>query len=428
MLLSLGMEQGLLTPRSTFAGSNISNVKAHNLQAVLRTLLHQGAVSRVQLAQLTGLSTTTITNLVSELLDQEIVVEDGREPNHTGGVGRPRIPICLVPSARYAVGVHIGVGDIRIAVADLFGQVQNYLTMSHDPHAPAEEILARVAEMVERAISEADVDRNLVVGLGVGASGLVDPYTGVNVLAPNLKWRNLPIADIFASRLGFPVFVDNNVRAMALAEAMFGVAQDLNTLAFVYARVGVGAGFVMEGDVYRGSRAGAGEIGHTTIITDRGVTCRCGNTGCLETLVSEPEIIRLGQDLAARDPGSVLATKLSDSSKSAIEQIFDAARAGDKATQCMLQERAHFMGIALANLVNTINPDMIIMGGLFAAGHDVLLPHVEETMRQRAFADLGDSVVLRVTTFGRKVGVIGAAALGLDAFFYKQAAQYQFVN
>ena len=88
----------------------------------------------------------------------------------------------------------------------------------------------------------------------------------------------------------------------------------------------------------------------------------------------------------------------------------------------MLQERAHYMGIALANLVNSINPDMIIIGGLFAAGHDVLLPHVEETMRQRAFADLGASVVLRVTTVGRKVGVIGAAALALDAFFYKQAA------
>ena len=410
-----------MLPRSSFAGSNISNVKAHNLQAILRTLLHQGAVSRVRIAQLTGLSTTTITNLVAELLDQGIVVEDSREPNHSGGVGRPRIPVRLVPSARYAVGVHIGVGNIRVAVADLFGQVQNMLIMSHAPYAPAEEVLDRVADLVEQTVTTAEVDRKLVVGLGVGASGLVDPHTGINVLAPNLNWRNLPIGDIFASRLGMPVCVDNNVRAMALAEAMFGAAQEVNTLAFVYARVGVGAGFVMEGNVYRGSRAGAGEIGHTTIITDGGVTCRCGNTGCLETLVSESEILRLAQDLAARHPKSILATKLSDSSKPAIEQIFEAARAGDKETQAMLQERAHYMGIALANLVNSVNPDMIIMGGLFATGDDVLLPQVEETMRRRAFANLGDSVELRVTTFGRKVGMIGAAALALDAFFYQQA-------
>jgi glucokinase len=125
--------------------------------------------------------------------------------------------------------------------------------------------------------------------------------------------------------------------------------------------------------------------------------------------------------LAARHPDSVLAVELADPSESVIEHIFEAARGGDKETRAMLQERAHFMGIALANLVNIVNPDMIIMGGLFAAGHDLLLPKVEETMRQRAFANLGKSVALRVTTFGRKVGVIGAAALALDTFFYQQA-------
>jgi glucokinase-like ROK family protein len=370
---------------------------------------------------MTGLSTTTITNLVAELLEQGIVSEDGPEPSQSGGAGRPRIPLRLVPSARYAVGIHIGVGNIRVAVADLFGQLQHSLDMSHEPHAPAEEVLDGVADLVERTIAMAEVDRKLVVGLGVGASGLVDPHTGVNVLAPNLNWRNLPIGDILARRLGLSVCVDNNVRAMALAEAMFGAAQDVNTLAFVYARVGVGAGFVIEGDVYRGSRAGAGEIGHTTIIADGGAPCRCGNTGCLETLVSEPEIIRLARDLAARHPESVLAAKLSDSSQPAIEQIFEAARAGDRKIQAILRERAHYMGIALANLVNSINPNMIIMGGLFAAGHDVMLPQVEETMRQRAFANLGDSVELRVATFGPKVGMIGAAALALDTFFYQQS-------
>lgn len=410
-----------LPPHTTFTGSNISNIKAHNLQAILRTLLHQGATSRVRIAQLTGLSTTTITNLVAELLEQGIVIEEEREPHQGGGVGRPRIPLRLVPSARYAVGVHIGVGNTRVAVADLFGQLQNYLVMSHELQDPAEEVLDRVTDLIEQAIAETGVSRERLVGVGVGASGLVDPQTGVNVLAPNLNWRNLPIRDILSQRLGVPVYVDNNVRAMALAEAMFGAAQDVDTLAFVYARIGVGAGFVVGGNIYRGSRAGAGEIGHTTIIPTGGVPCRCGNTGCLETLVSEPEIVRLAQALVARHPNSALATKLANPSKLAIDQVFEAARAGDKNTQAMLQERAHYMGIALANLVNVVNPDMIIVGGLFAAGHDLLLPQVEGTMRQRAFANLGDSVVLRVTTFGPKVGVIGAAALALNAFFYQQA-------
>jgi glucokinase len=253
----------------------------------------------------------------------------------------------------------------------------------------------------------------------------VDLESGINVLAPNLNWHNVPIRDILSQRLNMPICVDNNVRTMALAEAMFGAGQDVNSLAFVYARIGVGAGFVVSGNVYRGSRAGAGEIGHTTIIASEGVPCRCGNSGCLETLVSEPEIVRLAQGLAARHPRSILAAKLADPSSPTIDQIFEAARAGDEETRAMLQERAHYMGVALANLVNVINPDMIIMGGLFASGHDLLFAQVEETMRRCAFADLGDGVAMRVTSFGRQAGMIGAAALALDSFFYRQAASYQ---
>jgi glucokinase-like ROK family protein len=402
-------------------GSKSSNIKAHNLEAMVRTLLYHGATSRVRIAHLTGLSTTTITNLAAELIEQGVVAEDGPEPNHGGGVGRPRIPLRLVPSARYAVGVHVGVGTIRVAVADLFGRLQNYLVIAHELTDPAEEVLGRTCSLIEQAIRQAGVERERLVGVGVGASGLVDPQTGVNVLAPNLNWRDLPIRDILSARLNMPVTVDNNVRAMALAEAMFGAGRDVNSLAFVYGRVGVGAGFVVSGGIYRGSRAGAGEIGHTTIVPVGGAPCRCGNTGCLETLVSEPEIVRLAQGLAARQPGSILAEKLAGSARPDIEQVFEAARAGDKETHMMLQERAHYMGLALANLVNIVNPDMIILGGLFAAGHDLLLPPMEETMRQRAFANLGESVTLRVTSFGRKVGVIGAVALALDAFFYRQS-------
>ena len=105
-----------------------------------------------------------------------------------------------------------------------------------------------------------------------------------------------------------------------------------------------------------------------------------------------------------------------------IERVFAAARGGDRETLAMLDERAFYMGTALANIVNLINPDMIILGGLFAAGADLMLPRTEETMRRRAFAGLGDAVTLRVTSFGRRVGAVGAAALALDAFFYRQEA------
>jgi predicted NBD/HSP70 family sugar kinase len=431
-------------PAPVLMGRSIGNVKAHNLRAVLLTLLHNGPTSRAHLAQLTGLSTTTITNLVSELLAQDIVSEagreapgEGREANARNSGGRPATLIRIVPAARCAVGVHFGVDTLRAGVTDLFGNLICYRVQPHSADAPVAEVLEKALALAEEVIAAGCGRRESLVGIGVGASGLVDPETGVNVLAPNLGWRDVPIRDAFRRRLELPVFVDNNVRAMALAEAMFGVGRGVNALAFVYGRVGVGAGFVVGGQVYRGSRAGAGEIGHTTAIQAGGAPCRCGNTGCLETLISEPELVRQAQVLAARAPDSILASRLNaapasvpgppsgsgnGNSDSPLERLFAAARDGDREALALLEERASYMGTALANLVNLISPDMIILGGLFAAGQDLLLPRIEETMRRRSFAGLGEAVALRVSTFGQEVGVIGAAALALDAFFYRQNA------
>jgi glucokinase-like ROK family protein len=404
-------------------GSSSSSVKAHNLRVVLLALLRQEHVSRVRLAQLTGLSTTTITNLIAELLEQGIVAEEGTETSESRPkLGRPRTALRLVPEARYAIGIHIGVGSIRVAVADLRARPVCSHLLAHPLEKAPLEVLDETSVLVEQVMSECNVGTQELVGVGVGASGLVDPYTGVNVMAPNLGWRDVPIGSWLAERLELPVCVDNNVRAMALGEAWFGAGREVRALAFVYARIGVGAGFVVDGQLFRGSGAGAGEVGHTTIIPDGGDPCRCGNSGCLETLVSERAIVRLAEELAKQDEGGILARHLrqAEGAGTPIEQVFAAARAGDEATLSMLNERARYMGIALANLVNTFNPELILLGGILAQGRDLLLPVMEATMRQQAFANLGEQVQLQTASLGRRAGIVGAATLALDAFFYQQ--------
>jgi glucokinase-like ROK family protein len=384
-------------------------------------LLRHEHVSRTRLSKLTGLSTTTITNLVSELLEQGIVTEEGLEqPVRRRGAGRPRTALWLVPEARYAIGVHIGVGSVRIAVADLRARLQNGRSLDHPLEMSPADVVRETSELIRQAIKESRVNPDHVVGVGIGASGLVNPVTGVNVVAPNLGWQNVPLADWFADQLDLPVCVDNNARAMALGEAWFGAGQDVHALAFVYARVGVGAGFVVGGQLFRGSGAGAGEIGHTTIIADGGKPCRCGNTGCLEALVSEPALVRQAEQLARQDKEGILANQLRHGEGRAIERIFAAARAGDAATRVMLEKRACYLGIGLANLVNILNPDLIILGGIYAQEPDLLLPVIEATVRQRAFANLGEQVQLQTASFGQQAGLVGAAALALDAFFYRQ--------
>ncbi len=410
----------------SFLGSNINLVKAHNLRAVLLSLLHEGRLSRVQLAHKTSLSTTTITNLVAELLEQGVISEDDspvQAQDEPRPVGRPRTGLHLVPNARYAIGVHIGVGMFRVAIVNLCAEILHSRTEEFSLDAPAEDVLACLIQQVETIITESKIERERILGIGVGASGLVDFRSGVNILAPNLGWHAVPIRDILQKATGLAVTVDNNVRAMALGEAYFGVGRGVDSLAFVYGRTGVGAGFVVDGKVFRGPGAGAGEIGHVIMVPENGAPCRCGQHGCLETLVSEQVILRQAEQIARRNPDGCLAKLLHNPGNlRPIEAVFQAARQCDAEATQMVEKTGCYLGIALANLVNIFNPELILLGGMFAQAEDLILPTATRTMRERAFAGLGEKVRLQTTSFGWRAGVIGAAALALMEFFYHQTA------
>ena len=328
----------------------------------------------------------------------------------------------LVPSARYAVGVHIGVGIFRVAITNLIAEIIYNEIATFDLTSPPDTVIKDIVRLIDVVIRKSKIDRDRVIGVGVGASGLVSCEEGIIVLAPRLGWESVPIQQFMEAQLDLPVCVDNNVRTMALAEAIFGDGRGVGILAFVYGRIGVGAGIVVNGQVFRGSGAGAGEIGHTTVIPRGGETCTCGNTGCLETLLSEPVWIRNAEAIAVSHPDSLLASYLRrDDDRSPIELILAAATDGDKLAKRFIEDRSCYLGIALANLVNVLNPELIILGGMFAQGSDLILPIAEAKMRQAAFAGLGENVRLAATSFGWRAGVIGAAALSLTTFFYQQS-------
>lgn len=326
----------------------------------------------------------------------------------------------LVPNARYAIGVHIGVGLFRVALTNLYAEIIDNRIVEYDPESPASYILDLIAAKIKDLIATNDVSQKNILGVGIGASGLVNHETGVNVMAPRLGWKNVKIREILETETSLPVCVDNNVRAMAAGEAFFGIGRDVNVLAFVYGRIGVGAGLVVNGQVYRGARASAGEIGHTVMIPDGGKLCECGNRGCLETLVSEPVLIKNAQDLANQHPDSLLAQYLNqENERDPIEKVFAAAREGDEFTQRMIADQIRYLGLALANLVNVLNPEMILMGGMFAQGDDLIRPIVQKVMQETAFCGIGEKIHLRPTSFGWRAGVIGAASLALLDFFYQ---------
>ena len=388
------------------------------------SLLYEKQISRAELSNRTSLSSATVTNLANELITQGFITEIEPtllEVESKRAVGRPRRMLRLIPNARYAIGVHIGVGLFRVAITNLHAVILDNRIVEFERETPPTEVLERVAREIEDLLSSSAIDRQRILGIGVGASGLVNHDKGLNVLAPRLGWQNVEIQDVLEKRLGFPVCVDNNVRAMAIAEAFFGAGRGVNVLAFVYGRIGVGAGFVVNGQVFRGSGAGAGEIGHTIMVPEGGQPCRCGQEGCLETLVTEPVIIRKAVELAKQHPESLLAKYMDDESQtSSIDTIFAAAREGDQIAKEMVENQICYLGIALANLVNVLNPEMILLGGVFAQADDLFLPIACKVMRETAFGGLGDDVIVEPTSFGWRAGVVGAAALALMDFFYQQ--------
>lgn len=397
-------------------GASHIDIKQHNLSAILMALLQDETLSRSILSEQLGISNATVTNLIAELQEQGIVAEGGEIK---ASLGRPQKTLHIIPEARYVVGVHLDVDTVNITLANLRGQQIDAISLPHMKDIPWEIVLAASTSAAEDLLERYHIEREKVIGVGVAASGLVDPTTGVNIIAPNMRWRDVPLKAYFEQHLQLPTVVDNNVRAMALYEALLGSAKDVQALAFVYTRIGIGAGLVVDRRLYRGANAGAGEIGHTTVILEGGEVCRCGNTGCLETLFSEPVLMRLAQQIAHEHPGGILAELFSTAESPTIDLVFLAAAQGDEVVQAMLKDRAQYIGLALANLVNVFNPEVILLGGIFSKERNTLLPTLSEIIKTRTFGMLGTQVELRTTTRGASIGMEGAATLALDRLFYR---------
>lgn len=408
------------------AGTTILSVRAYNQRVLLLNLLRHQPVSRIRLARLCGLSATTVTNLVADLLARGVVREAGTDlAAARPGAGRPPQALQLVPDSRLVLGVHIGVRRARLALCDVSAQPLAGCETPLVAHESASQNLARIAAaasaLIGRTGEAGDGGREngaheiggRLLGVGVGASGLTDVETGINVFAPNLSWRNVALRDILSEQLRLPVTVDNNVRCMALAESLYGAGRNVRSLVYVYGRMAVGAGLVVDGELYRGAGFGAGEIGHWTMVPRGGKRCRCGNHGCLETLISEPVLVERARQV---DPYVV------EQSEQPLQAVLAAARRGHAGLRAMLAEQSFYLGIALANLVNVVNPHLILLGGLLWEAFDLLHRDVETAMRRHAFGDLGAKVTLLPATFGEQAGEIGAAALALDHFFFRRPA------
>lgn len=318
-------------------------------------------------------------------------------------------------SDRYIVGVDLGGTSINVGVVPFHGgTVLGMRSLPTEPERGAKAVVDRMCGMIREAVRDARREggfaADAVVGVGVGSPGPLDRETGTVLDTPNLGWRNFPLRDLVANEVGLEAELDNDANAAALGETWLGAGRDVECLIAVTLGTGIGGGVVIGGEVHHGASDVAGEIGHMTI-DSTGRRCNCGNYGCLEAYASGPAIAARAVEGLETGVTSALPEMVEgDLSAITAETVYEAIVAGDLYARDVMRETARLLGTGLANLINVLNPEMIVIsGGVTRAGDHIFEP-LRAEVRRRAFRQAADACRIVASELGEQAGVVGAAA------------------
>lgn len=309
------------------------------------------------------------------------------------------------------LAVDIGGSKYRTAGLTATGELQQVTTHIFDGRRGFDEFYRQLVPALRQLMAE--FGPNEVQGIGLALPGLTDVDRGLLIFAPYSGWRHIPFRDLLTKEFQLPVYVENDVKACAIAEKQFGNCQVRRNFIWVTLSNGIGAALFIEGRLYRGAQGFAGEVGHI-VVAPRGPRCGCGQRGCLEAVASAAAIARQVRRRMPSEPNFARLFAASDN-REIVSRVFTYARAGEVECVAILKRAAAYIGIALASAVNLFNPEAIIFGGGMALSFDWLKPHIFHALRTRTLPDLTAPLELEVTDLGEHAALIGAGARGFVA-------------
>jgi glucokinase-like ROK family protein len=373
-----------------------------NQQLVLRTIYDRNPISRADVARATGLTRTTVSDVVEQLLGAGLAEEIGLGRS-TGG----KAPILLqVPDeARHLVGIEVGDTHVSGAIVNLRGEVRRSVEVPLDGR-DGEMALARLDGLIDELVQPSAAP---ILGIGIGTPGLIDTKTGTVRWAVNLDWRDLPLGARLRERWNLPVHVANDSHAAALGEYTFGGHSPSDSMVVVKVGRGIGAGIVIGGQLYAGEGSGAGEIGHSAI-ADNYRPCRCGSVGCLETLASTRAVVQRARELAPHAPDSVLNVP-ARSEPIDFDELVRAFTGGDDLAREVLLDSARHLGRAIGGLIGTLSIRHVVLVGEMTRFGEPWLTAVRREAHRSALAILADATTIEIGRPGDDLVVLGAAAL-----------------
>jgi predicted NBD/HSP70 family sugar kinase len=383
--------------RTPQQGADQTIVRKYNRAQILNHLRLQGSMSRADLAKQTGLTRSTISRIVDELLAENLIHEISGTQNDRG---RPGILLSLNPKGGSAIGLEIGVHFISILLTDFLSTPiwRNRVTL--DDSDTSKEYAAKAEELIQQAIEIAAKNDLVLMGIGVAVWGLINYKERTIQFAPNLHWRDVPLEAKWTEQFHVPVYIENDANASALGEYYFGVGKKIEDFIYLSMDIGVGGGIISKGRVFRGAIGFAGEIGHITV-DPSGALCSCGRYGCLETKVGRHVITQRYE-------------ALSKEKNMNLEKIIQRGQAGDPIAKKVFFEVGETLGIAIGHVVNLFNPSGVILGWSLGQAFDLMLPGIKKSLEKNALPELQKKLVITPSMNGSDDALLGSIALVLD--------------
>jgi N-acetylglucosamine repressor len=376
--------------------------KEHNRKLVLKNIFEHDSISRAEIARITSLTRTTVSDIVSDLITEGLVKEVGIGSSLGG---KSPILLSLVEDSRWLIGLDLAHNQFSGAVVNLRGKIREIVTLPVNGHN-GDEALALVYQIVDSLVEKA---QQPLLGIGVGTPGLVNSSDGVVINAVNLDWNNLPLAGLLEGRYHLPVCILNDSQAAAIGEYSYGKNHRAEEhLIVINVRHGIGSGIVINGKLFQGDGGSAGEIGHVVVVPEGGEHCRCGNSGCLETVASAQALVKRTRALVGQYPNTVLSKNPQEITLDAIEQAFNR---GDPLACQVVLETAQYLGSAISSLVGILNINKIVLAGDMTRFGESWLAMIREAMMKLSLAGPAQSTSIEIGQLGCNSIILGASAV-----------------
>lgn len=384
-----------------------------NKRSVIDMIRTKGPINKAEIARVTGLSIPTVMKMTDEFIQNGLVRIIGK--GESNGGKRPEL-LEFISDAYYIVGVDVGRSKMKAVVIDLNGTIINKQVSSTGNDISPQKMIDRLIALTESTIKGSGVSKGKLIGIGIGMPGLLDVENGIVLFSPDFHWENVQLVEPIKQHFQLHIHMENSNRAQAMGEKWFGIGIDADYFISVNLGHGIGSAIVEEGDFYSGSCGSSGELGHITMEKD-GPLCDCGNRGCLEVLASGNALAGQAQRLIIQGENTTMLDLAGGNVENVDAKIvFDAAKAGDAIAKILVDTAVEYIGIGLANYINLLDPDMIVLAGGVTQAGEILTDGIKKVVKERQMRFAGRKVKLRTAKLGDDGTAIGAASLILKSF------------